>query len=247
MGTRYLEVVRGASIAGDVASGVEVRLLAGPQLANPAILCASLLFWQLRVAPAAQLFAITGAAGLIWLAMPRLWNSGNVLVRTLGVSALFLVGIGALPQLIGQYLPKNAVEKARVNAPRGLSCNAPGTLKMLDAAPPGVIFAHIDLGPKIIVQTHHDATSGPYHRGWREIGVMMRTWQSEPEAARAAISERADYLLICDDARFSRRTVQQRRLANSLKQEVPDWLEPVEMPERAPFRLYRVRGAGNSR
>lgn len=217
-------------------------------LAVPAVFSASLLFWQLRVAPAAQLFAITGAAALIWLAMPRLWKSKNVLVRTFGVSALFLVGIGALPQVIGQYMPKNAVEKARANAsPRVASCNAPSSLKMLDAAPPGVIFAHIDLGPKIIVQTHHDATSGPYHRGWREIGAMMMTWQREPEEARAAIEERADYLLICDDDRFSRRTAQQRRLANSLKKDVPAWLEPIELPERAPFRLYRVGGAGSSR
>ncbi len=216
-------------------------------LSVPALFSTALLFWQLRAAPAAQLFAIPGAAALIWLAMPKFWNSGNVIVRTLGVSALFSVGIGALPQVIGQYMPKNAVEKARATTPpTSLSCNAPSSLRMLNAAEPGVMFAHIDLGPKILVQTHHDATSGPYHRGWREIGVMMRTWQAEPEEARAAIEQRADYLLICDDARYSRRTAQQRRLANSLKREVPGWLEPVELPERAPFRLYRVRAPENS-
>ena len=178
--------------------------------------------------------------------LPKLWTSGTLLVRTLGVSALFLVGVGALPQVVGQYLPKNSVEKARAAGPKGLSCNAPSSLRMLNAAPPGVMFAHIDLGPKIIVQTHHDAIAGPYHRGWREIGLMMTTWQQEPAQARSAIEARSDYLLIWDDARFSRRTADQRRLANSLKRDVPDWLEPVELPEKAPFRLFRVKGSESS-
>ncbi|WP_265569296.1 AcrB/AcrD/AcrF family protein [Sphingomicrobium lutaoense] len=224
------------------------QLRATLSLAVPAFVGLGLLFWQLRAAPAAQLLAVPGAVGLIWLLLPRLSASGSLLVRTLGVAALVVIGLGALPSIVAQYVPKNEVQKALANSKRITPCTANRALEPLGEVPPGLMFVHIDLGPRLIVMTPHDAITGPYHRNHQAIGDVLTALSSPPEQARPIIDRYgADYLLICDDNKAQQRTRARRRLADALERQVPDWLEPVDLPEESPFRLFRVKGSESSR
>ncbi|WP_260482881.1 AcrB/AcrD/AcrF family protein [Sphingomicrobium flavum] len=232
------------------ARGDAARLRMVLALAVPAWAGLGLLFWQLRAAPAAQVLAIPGAVGLIWLLLPTLSGSRNILARTVGVALLVVIGMGALPTILADYLPQNRVEKAAAAAPvkPGLNCVAGKALEPLNALPKGLIFAHIDLGPRLIVMTHHDAITGPYHRNHQAIGDVLTALGSVPSEAQPIIARyRPDYLLICDDAKAERRASSRRRLADGLTRGVPDWLEPVVLPDNSPFRLYRLRGSESSR
>src|SRR3546814_15757882 len=44
------------------------------------------------------------------------------------------------------------------------TCPTIPSLKPLDRLPPQVVFTFVDLGPRLITVTHHDAIAGPYHR-----------------------------------------------------------------------------------
>jgi hypothetical protein len=60
------------------------------------------------------------------------------------------------------------------------------------------VLTFVDLGPRLITVTHHDAVAGPYHRNGRDIIDVMRAFRGSAENARATIERRRiDYVLIC--------------------------------------------------
>lgn len=213
-------------------------------VAAPALLAALLLLWQARAGPAAQLLAVPGATALAWLLIPRLMASRLMVVRVFGTVAAFLLVSGILVQQAAQYVPQPPRPALKaVNRANGLCWSLWG-LHPVALVPRGYVLTHVDLGPRLITVTHHDAVAGPYHRNGKDIVDVMRAFRSTPEFAHQVIERRGiDYVLICPG--MSETTIYATQAKGGfymqlVRGKVPDWLEPVPLPKNSPFRMWRV-------
>jgi hypothetical protein len=222
----------------------EPKLALWATTAAPALLAASLLLWQSRAGPAAQLLAVPGATALAWIAIGWIRSSRLLLVRVLGTVAAFLTVSGILAQqaltLIPQK-PKPGMKK--VNEANRL-CPTLWALKPVAQVPRGQVLTFVDLGPRLITVTHHDAVAGPYHRNGRDIIDVMRAFRGSAENARSTIERRRiDYVLICPG--LSESTIYASQAKGGFYTQLaagkaPAWLEPVPMPEKSPYKMWRV-------
>jgi hypothetical protein len=214
-------------------------------VALPSVAALALLFWQMRAAPAAQMMALPAATALIvalaapWLRAPQLWKHAAAVL-------LILLAFGAAVPLTLQLVPAGKSSPARAKTVKANRlCPSMAALAPINAQPEGTIFTFIDLGPRLIVATHHDAIGGPYHRNDRAIADVMKAFRGdEPQAHRIISDYRSDYLLICPD--MSTATIFMAEAPGGFygqlaKGKVPAWLEPVELPKDSPFEMWKVK------
>jgi hypothetical protein len=220
-------------------------LAAWAALAAPALLAAALLLWQSRAGPASQLLAVPGATALAWLLIPHFRTSRLMLVRVLATVVAFALISGILPQQIVRFWPQKETRFGRtVNAANG-RCPTMAALRPIAMQPRGQVLTFVDLGPRLIALTHHDAVAGPYHRNQQDIIDVQKAFRGSAENARATIERRGiDYVLICPN--LSESTIYQAEAKQGfymqlMRGHVPAWLEAVELPRGSPYRMWRVR------
>jgi hypothetical protein len=221
-------------------------------LVLPALISAALLFWQTRAGPAAQLLSIPGATALAWALFRLAQAQKQMLVRVLGsVLAFYVVSGFAVQNAVQQLTPeKQNKTQNTVNQANG-KCPTLAALRPIAQQPKGYVLTHVDLGPRLITVTHHDAVAGPYHRNQQAILDVMKGFRGTPEAARAMIARRGiDYVLICPG--LSETTVYTAAAprgfyAQLAKGQVPAWLTPVVLPKDSPYRMWRVVKPGSRR
>ena len=233
----------------------------GPALPSPAreqficwaavtFLCligTGLLAWQTRAGPAAQLLAATGAAAFAWIILSWVMGFRSMYVRLASLTAIALVVVilaqgWATRWIGGPAAPLNAYRQ-QVNKANGL-CPTLWAMGPIEAQPRGMVMTFVDLGPRLITVTHHDAITGPYHRNARQIIDVMQAFRGTPDHARA-IAEKyhADYLLICP--MMSESTIYRAEAPGGfydllIRGQVPAWLAPVQLPRDSPFRMWRI-------
>jgi len=216
--------------------------------AVPGIVASLLLLWQTRTGPAAQMMATVGAAALVWFVVPPLWRSRFPAVRVLGAAFGIVAGAGALVPFVIDFIPdKPTTERDRAISKANRLCASLWGLRPVALQPKGLVFTFVDLGPRLITVTHHDALAGPYHRNGEQIADLMKAWRGSAEQARAIIVDkyRSTYVLSCPHS--STTTIFMARAPNGFyaqlqRDEVPQWLAPVELPKDSPFRMWRVVG-----
>jgi hypothetical protein len=214
-------------------------------VALPSVAALALLFWQIRAAPAAQMMALPAATALIvivaapWFQSPKLWKHAAAVL-------LVLLAFGAVVPLGLQLIPADKPDPARAKvAKANRRCPSMAALAPINAQQKGIVFTFIDLGPRLIVATHHDAIGGPYHRNDQAIADVMKAFRGDEAQARRIITEyRSDYLLICPD--MSTSTIFMSETPNGFygqlaRGQVPAWLQPVALPRDSPFKMWRVR------
>jgi hypothetical protein len=216
-------------------------------LAAPAFLASALLLWQSRAGPAAQLLAIPGATALGWVLIPLVWNSRFMLVRVVGVVAIFVVISGVGIERVLEWLPRKheggGGNTKAVDRANGL-CPTLWAMRPIALVPKGYVLTHVDLGPRLIAVTHHDAVAGPYHRNGGDIAEVMKAFREDADYTKAVIDRRhIDYVLICPG--LSESTIYAAEAPDGfymqlMRGEVPKWLAPVSLPKDSPFRMWRV-------
>lgn len=218
----------------------------------------AMLFWQARAGPAAQLLALPGAVALAWIWLPRLLNHRSLLVRVFGTVAGFLIVSGLFSGLVLRpyslnlfgrqlinYLPPDrpSAYTRRVNAATG-ECMRTSRLQMLNRVPAATMFTFVDLGPRLITVTHHNAIAGPYHRNGDAILDVQHAFSRSPAEARAIMKRHgASLLLVCPNMTES--TIYRARSPHGFYGQLAagtrfDWLQSVPLPRGAPYRLYRI-------
>jgi hypothetical protein len=166
-------------------------------------------------------------------------------VRVLGTVAAFFLISGLLVQkaieLIPQPKGKSFPAVGRANG----SCPTMAALRPIALQPKGYVLTHVDLGPRLIAVTHHDAVAGPYHRNDADIVDTMRAFRGTAEEARRTVERRGiAYVLICPN--LSETTIYAGQAKNGfymqlVRGQVPAWLEPVSLPAKSPYRMWRVK------
>ena len=210
-----------------------------------ALFAMAMLLWQVRAGPAAQLMAIPGVTALGWIVLPWLLTHRSLLVRVFGTVTVFLVISGLFAGLILKWLPIDRPKPyvQRVNRATGRCLTMPA-MAPLNRLPATTIFTFVDLGPRLITLTHHNAIAGPYHRNGDAILAVHHAFKGSPEQARAIMRSRgATHLLVCPNMAES--TVYRDRAPNGFygrlaQGEKFKWLVPVPLPKGSPLRLFRI-------
>jgi hypothetical protein len=205
-----------------------------------------MLLWQIRVAPAAQMLSVPGAVWLAWVIVPWCLGHRSIFVRVLGPVLALVIATGFFFPLLLQYLPltKPAPVVATSNRANG-QCMSYSELRALNRIPAATMFTHVDMGPRLIVVSHHNAVAGPYHRNERAILDVHHAFTGPANAFRSiAAAHQATYLLICPD--LAETTVYRARSPHGFyalldANKVPNWLEPIQLWPNAPYRLWRIR------
>lgn len=212
--------------------------------ALPAVAGLALLFWQMRAAPAAQMMALPAAAGLVVLVGSALLNADTLLKRLIGVIVITL-SLGALVPVVVNAIPKAADKpmQAKVNM-ANRSCSSIAAMEAINRQPKGLIFTFIDLGPRLIVLTHHDAVGGPYHRNDEAIANVMKAFRGDAAQARRIIDYYgSDYVMICPNmatATIFMAETPKGFYGQIAGGKVPAWLTPVDLGKDSPFKLWKV-------
>jgi len=215
--------------------------------AAPGIAAGLLLLWQTRTGPAAQMMAVVGGAGIIWFLLPKFWRSSNSVARVLGATLVFLVGAGAAVPLVLDFIPEAQAKPRDIEIGRANRlCGTMWGLRPVALQPRGVVITFVDLGPRLIAVTHHDAITGPYHRNGPQIADIMNFWRGSADQAHAlAAKYRANYVLSCPNS--STTTIFMAETpkgfyAQLQRGQVPSWLVPVALPKDSPYRMWKVVG-----
>ncbi|MGQ0587996.1 MAG: AcrB/AcrD/AcrF family protein [Sphingosinicella sp.] len=220
------------------------KLIPWASVAAPAVLAAALLLWQTRAGPAAQLLSIMGATGLAWAAILWIRNRKSMLVRIVGVVAAFLVISGLATGYLTQVAPEPVSNYRRSVNIANSRCPTLAALQPIARQPRGTVLTFLDLGPRLIAVTPHNAIAGPYHRNVTQIVDLMRAWRGDAANARATVERyRVDYVLICPN--LSESTIYRAEAPRGFyvqltRGQVPAWLERVPLPENSPYRMWRV-------
>ncbi len=205
----------------------------------------ALLFWQMRLGPGMQMLFLPGAAALAWYWIPKMRAADGAAIRVGGTVGALAIVTGIYAAVPIAAFPKPADLADRADTAIAHECPTAEALAPIAALDPATIFAPIDLGPRLIVMTPHNAIAGPYHRNEAAILDSFYAFQRPPETARAIIERRnADYVLICRAASGNRLLglEDEASLMFALNEGAPpDWLEPVPLPEDSSLALWRVR------
>ena len=215
--------------------------------ALPGFAASLLLLWQTRTGPAAQMMAVVGGAAFVWIVLPALWDSRSSVVRVLGVAFIFLVGAGAAVPLVLNFIPesKASARDLQIGKANRL-CASMWGLRPVALEPKGVVMTYVDLGPRLITVTHHDAIAGPYHRNGQQIADVMNFWRGSADQAHGiAVKYHANYVLSCPNS--STTTIFDSEAPRGFyvqlqRGQIPGWLTPVQLPKDSPFRMWRVVG-----
>jgi hypothetical protein len=215
--------------------------------AVPGLAASLLLLWQVRTGPASQMMAVVGGAALIWYFLPRFWTSSSSIVRVLGACLVFILGAGAAVPLVIDFIPepKPTLRDAQIGRANRL-CSTLWGLRPVALQPRGLVMTYVDIGPRLITVTHHDAIAGPYHRNGQQIADVMNFWRgSEVQAHALAAKYHANYVLSCPYS--STTTIFDAEAPKGFyvqlqRGKVPNWLAPVQLPKNSPYRMWRVVG-----
>ena len=225
------------------------KLTAWAVTGAPALLAASLLLWQSRAGPAAQLLAVPGATAFAWTLIPLVRKARLMPLRVVGTVGAFLLVSGIFPQEIVTRIPQNkSTGRAAVNKANG-SCPTLAALRPVALQPKGYVLTFVDLGPRLISVTHHEAVAGPYHRNGNDILDVMKAFRGSLDYAHGIIERRGiDYVLVCPGMAESTNYVAQAKngfYAQLARGKAPAWLTPVPLPKNSPYRMWRVVKPGS--
>lgn len=215
--------------------------------AAPSLAAGLLLLWQTRTGPASQVTSTIGAAAIGWLLLPKFWRLKNLPLSILGTAIVAVIAAGALLPMTLPFLPsKPTTERDRQIGRANYLCRSMWGFHPIAALPRGRVMTFVDLGPRLIAVTHHDAVIGPYHRNSEQIVDVMRFWRGSADQAHAiARKYRSNYVLSCPMSSSS--TIFEAEAPKGFyvqlrKGEIPAWLAPVPLPPNSPFRMWRVIG-----
>jgi hypothetical protein len=213
--------------------------------AAPALAAAALLLWQTRTGPAAQMLGIVGTISILWVLGPAAWSLRQPFLQTAAIIVLAMIGLGVIVPTTMEFVPaKKQTERDIAISRANRQCNSLPALRPIAQQPKGMVFTFVDLGPRIITVTHHNAVTGPYHRNGEQIADVMKTFRGSEAYARATLAKyHADYLLICPNSSTTTLflAAAPKGFYGQLNSgQVPAWLQPVELPKDSPFRMWRV-------
>jgi hypothetical protein len=169
-------------------------------------------------------------------------------VRVAGAAIAIILGAGAIVPLVLDFIPEKKGTPYEISIGRANNlCASLWGMHPIALQPKGLVFTFVDLGPRLITLTHHDAVAGPYHRTYPQIVDIMNAWRGSAQQAHQIIVDKyhSNYVLSCPNSStttiFASETP--KGFYSQLEHgETPNWLKPVALPKDSPFKMWRVVG-----
>jgi len=121
-------------------------------------------------------------------------------------------------------------------------CAARDAFAGLSVQPAGTVLIESNLGPAVLLDTHHATIAAPYHRNARGLVDGFTALEGSMEAAEAiVIGRHVAYVATCPadpEVALIRETAPEGFLAQLLDGHTPAWLQPIEAA--GPLKLWRV-------
>ncbi|MEJ7934262.1 hypothetical protein WG907_08355 [Sphingobium sp. AN558] len=196
----------------------------------------------MRAMTVAHLFALPGIAWLLQRLFVRIQAARSPLTRVPGSAALILLTpVGLSAAWIALITPPAAPTRQA-----STDCRAAATLAPLRALPAATLFAPLDIGPDILVQTRHSVIGTAHHRNAIGITAVIEGFTDRPGDARKVAAgvgggKGAGYIVTCSGlnefALYGKAS--RHGLAADLARGInPSWLKP--MPGPGPLHIYRI-------
>jgi hypothetical protein len=123
-------------------------------------------------------------------------------------------------------------------------CNYPQVARALNALPATDIFAPLDIGPDLLVRSHHRVVATGHHRGTAGMHDVIAAFLGSPDQARPIIASRhATLVVVCPDiaepatyAHYAPHGL----MARLLMGKAPDWLQPANLASGSHVLIWRV-------
>jgi len=200
---------------------------------------AALSFYQIRCVYIASTFVPLVAGWYLDRLIAGRLVGANVPARAvaaLGAVALFGLTWAAIVEGVQKAEP----DMLKPAAPRA-ACADPRYLKPLDALPPGIVLGQNDLGPKLLLHTHHDAIVGGYHRGYIGVIAGIEAFNGDEAAMRRQVDKfNVSYVAICLNWLELLRPGATSFASDLAEGKVSaPWLQPVDI-DTGPLQVWRV-------
>ncbi len=215
-----------------------------------ALLLAASIALSLFVWRSAAFAALLSAVPLGWLAT-RLLHSmrnqerlGNKLLAALSI---ILILLPATPVKLWQSLvqPPASENTGELASVRESSCNIREQAARLDELPAGTIFAPLDIGPAILLESDHSVVATSHHRANLAMRDVIQAFRGSAIIAREKVTAHdADYVAICTDLyelNLYAHSAEGGFAQQLIDGQTPDWLDPVDLDSPPEFKVWRVR------
>ena len=220
------------------AAWMETLLLFAGTLALGMLVARSLAF--------ASLLATLPFAWLLGLALQRLRTGGKALTKAAVVAATLVVMLPTAPVAVAKSL---APEHGNTPEPGGIaksSCDLEASARRIAGLPRGTVFAPLDIGPSILLETKHDVIATGHHRANLAMRDVIAAFVSPEEVSHRIVDAYgADYLVLCTDlvepSIYAERGGKQSLAAQLIAGDAPAWLEPISIGGPQTFRVWKVR------
>ena len=211
------------------------------------------------------------AASAILATIPSAWQlRERIDAVRLATTPLWrrLVGAATVPLLIFPGLPvlaaksvvaakdtsKPAAANANANQPKDYAasgCDYDKLAAGLRRLPATDIFAPLDLGPRILIDSPHRVVATGHHRGVAGIHDVIAAFIATPDRARAIVVRRhATLVVICPDqieAYNYRNFAPKGLMAALMAGHAPGWLTPIDLAPGSQFKAWRVAPVASSK
>ncbi|WP_295528797.1 hypothetical protein [Novosphingobium sp. Chol11] len=214
-------------LTGAYAVGLIVARATGTTCVLSAVPIAALVRdWIVALRPVALPKRLVGFVGIAFLLQPALPFLGWELARA-------------------AVLPKAAPMAGGVLGRLGKErCNFARAGQLLDRLPATDILAPIDMGPHVLVWSHHRVVVTGHHRGSAGIHDVLLAFLSPPAKAEPIVRARhAKLIVLCPylkELDVYRRSAPNGLMSRLLEDKPPAWLVPVDLMPGTRLRAWRV-------
>lgn len=213
-----------------------------------ALLLAAIVLAML-VARSLALASIIAAIPLGWLAtrlLERVRMEKAVAARIASVLILVMLLVPMTPVTLWQNLaPKTQVAGQPARSVDEAACVIREQAGLLGKLPRGTVFATLDIGPSILMESHHGVVATGHHRANEAMADVINGFTLPANQARALIDAHdAEYVALCSDlveASMFSAMAPDGLGAQLVEGNPPDWLEPIDLGGPKEFLVYRVR------
>ena len=186
-------------------------------------------------------------------AIPLGWLASSLLLRLRQPGAPLSAVVTVLAMIV-MLAPMSVVMAVRAVLPAqespvqnvgSTSCDIYVNAPLLAKLDKGTVFAPLDMGPAILLETHHSVVATGHHRANEAMAAVIGGFLAEPTTARAIVKAKgASYLALCTDIAETRLYAHEAPdglAAHIVKGEAPEWLEKVEVGGPPELAVYRIR------
>ncbi len=218
--------------------------------ADYAMILAGALVVSLFVSRAGAVACVLAAPPLAW--QLREWLRAIRLMRNLAPRMAAMTGVAcallpALPAMVlTSAMPARASLAGPANAPiKAIDCRVQDAAEALSALPKGEFYAPFDIAPELLLTTDHTVLATGHHRGHSAMKVLLETALGTADEAQTTLHARGSaYVAVCPalaEARMYSKIAPNGFVAQLMKDEAPEWLEPVALEAVNGLKVWRVK------